>query len=69
MNDPEYENMSWAKWHPENERKARQESLAQFLIDSAHVLENDDSSMEPSDAAINQEDSDNNWTDLEEAIW
>ena len=69
MNDPEYENMSWAKWHPENERKARQESLAQFLIDSAHVLENDDSSMEPSDAAINQEDSDRNWTDLEEAIW
>jgi hypothetical protein len=49
MNDPEYENMSWAKWHPENEKKERAESLAIFLSNSPQALENDDSNREPLD--------------------
>ena len=49
MNDPEYENMSWAKWHPENKKKERAESLAIFLSNSPQALENDDSNREPLD--------------------
>jgi hypothetical protein len=49
MNDPEYENMSWAKWHPENEKKERAESLAKFLSNSPEALENDDSNSESLD--------------------
>jgi hypothetical protein len=49
MNDPEYEKMSWAKWHPENERKERAESLALFLANSPKALENDDSNSESVD--------------------
>jgi hypothetical protein len=69
VNDPEYETMSWAKWHPENERVARQASLAQFLIDSSHVLESDDASRESRNSVEHQDNSDTNWIDLEEAIW
>jgi len=67
--DPEYENMSWAKWHPENERAARQESLTQFLIDSAHVLENDDSPTESLSSSPAQDELIEKWPDLEAAIW
>jgi hypothetical protein len=49
MNDPEYENMSWAKWHPDNEKKERAESLALFLSNSPQALENDDSDRESLD--------------------
>jgi hypothetical protein len=49
-NDPNYENMSWAKWHPENEHKARQEALTQFLIDSSSVLMDDDAARESNDS-------------------
>lgn len=67
-NDPDYENMSWAEWHPENEHKARQEALAHFLIESSHVLENDDTEMKPSDIDEKQSDTrdlmdDSAWTD------
>ena len=48
-NDPDYEKMSWAKWHPENERKERAESLAKFLSNSPESLENDDSNSESVD--------------------
>lgn len=46
MNDPDYEKMSWAKWHPENERKEKAESLAKFLSNSPQALENDDFDLE-----------------------
>lgn len=57
MNDPEYEKMSWAKWHPENEKKERAEALAKFLSTSPQSLENDDSNPESAGAEEILEDS------------
>jgi hypothetical protein len=57
MNDPDYEKMSWAKWHPENEKKERAESLARFLSNSPQALENDDSNSESLDTETVLEDS------------
>lgn len=48
LNDPDYEKKSWAKWHPENEKKAKQEALATYLAESSQVLQNNDTE-EPSD--------------------
>jgi hypothetical protein len=44
QNDPEYENLSWAQWHPENNKKSNEvvsrefhESAAQSLIDDGLI--------------------------------
>jgi hypothetical protein len=49
VNDPDYENRSWAKWHPQNEKKERDEALALFLSNSPKALDNDDSNPESID--------------------
>lgn len=67
-NDPDYETKCWAKWHPENEKKAKDAALAKFLSDSSDVfggsdstnsslrmdMESLDSNVEPNDPPLDE---------------
>jgi hypothetical protein len=57
-NDPNYENKSWAKWHPENEDKAKKKELTDFLSYSEETLRSDGLILETFDSPDEQEDSD-----------
>ncbi len=68
-NDPEYELMSWAKWHPDNELRDKQAAEEQFNNDAQNVFNSDDPFSESSSPASEQQDADINWSDPEEAAW
>ena len=66
-NDPNYENMSWAKWHPDNENQEDHQAEEKFRLAAQNVFENEDSYSESSDLEDEQHRSDFDWGDPEEA--
>ncbi len=66
-NDPDYENKSWAKWHPDNERQEQNPAEEEFLINAHNVFGGDDLVPESTDLDPAQDSSDIGWGDPEEA--
>lgn len=66
-NDPSYEGMSWAKWHPENENQAERKAEEIFRLAAQNVFENNDSHADSYDLFNEQQGSDWKWEDPEEA--
>lgn len=66
-NDPNYETMSWAKWHPDNEGKEEQLAEERFRQAAQNVFEDDDFTSESSDLINDHPGSDLDWGDPEEA--
>jgi hypothetical protein len=65
-NDPEYEHMSWAKWHPDNENQENQIAEQEFRAAAQKVFQDDDLITGLLDSTSKRQDSNINWDDSEE---
>ena len=65
-NDPEYEHMSWAKWHPDNENQEKQLAEQEFRTAAQKVFVDDDLFTGLLDSTSKRQDSTIDWDDSEE---
>ena len=65
-NDPEYERMSWAKWHPDNENQDNQIAEQHFRAAAQNVFEDNDLLTKSLDSASKQQDSTSDRDDSKE---